>query len=138
MKFIATTSNKMSTIAVKSGQLIFSRDDRVIYLDSDIGRTKFDTIITLVTEQQRKALVNQIEGYYFVEETSIFWRYSNSAWTQITNPPTEKIIFIEESKLPSIGKKETLYITENVIYQWNGTDYVSMGGNSELTWKPIE
>ena len=84
MKFIATTSNKMSTITVKSGQLIFSRDDRVIYLDSDIGRTKFDTIITLVTEQQRKALVNQIEGYYFVEETSIFWRYSNVSLIHIS------------------------------------------------------
>ena len=48
MKFIATTSNKVESIKVASGQLIFSRDDRVIYLDSDLGRTSFQQIITLV------------------------------------------------------------------------------------------
>ena len=53
MKFIATTSDKLDQIPVKQGQLIFSRDDRVVYLDSD-KRTSFQQIITLVDEEQRK------------------------------------------------------------------------------------
>ena len=62
MKFIATTSDKISGIAVQSGQLIFSRDDRVIYLDTDV-RTSFQQIITVVNEETRQNLVNPVFGF---------------------------------------------------------------------------
>ena len=71
MKFIATTSNKVESIKVTSGQLIFSRDDRVIYLDSDLGRTSFQQIITLIDDDQRLAIQFPLQGYYFVKSTKI-------------------------------------------------------------------
>lgn len=135
MVFYATTSEKVSTIPVKSGQLIFSTDDRVIYLDSDV-RTSFQQIITLVNEEQRLNGTGFVEGYYFVEETKILWRYINSIWTQLTNSPEEKMIFIDEVDLPAIGQEKTLYITEDALYQWSDLQqgYTSIG-NPE--WKPI-
>lgn len=79
MKFITTTSNKISTIEKVAGQLIFSRDNRVIYLDTDSNiRTAYYTIITLTTEAHRDSLVSPVAGFYFVEETAILWYYDNS------------------------------------------------------------
>lgn len=70
MKFIATTSDKIDNIPVVSGQLIFSRDDRVIYLDTDV-RTSFQQIITLIDDDQRLAIQFPLQGYYFVKSTKI-------------------------------------------------------------------
>lgn len=136
MRFIATTSEKISDIEVQKGQLIFSTDDRVIYLDSD-KRTSFQEIMTLINDNQRLNTSSLINGYYFVEETSILWRYNNSIWTQLTNPPSENVIFIDEKDLPETGEKKTLYVTEKVIYKWdnNTNSYVQMGGSSE--WAPM-
>ena len=47
MRFISTTSDKLSTIEVNAGQLIFCSDTRVIYLDTD-KRTSYQAIINAV------------------------------------------------------------------------------------------
>ena len=70
MKFIATNSDKIKTLPLQRGQLIFSRDDRVIYLDSDV-RTEFTTFIVLDTEEERTNLISPVNGFYFIEETKI-------------------------------------------------------------------
>ena len=62
MKFIATTSDKISSIDVVSGQLLFSRDDRVIYLDTD-KRTSFQQIITVVDEDTRLNLISPVSQF---------------------------------------------------------------------------
>lgn len=134
MKFFATTSTKVDSIPFATNQIIFSTDDRVIYLDGR-ERVKFDTIITLVYENQRETAF--LNGYYFVEETSVFWRLHDSEWTQITNPPDENIIFTDEDALPTVGKEKTLYVTEQDIYQWRDNDYIAMGGNG-MTWGSID
>lgn len=139
MKFIATTSDKIKDIEVVSGQLIFSRDDRVIYLDSDV-RTSFQQIIALVDEAQRVNMTSPINNaYYFVEETCILYYYTNNSWKAITTPPDEKTIFISEGELPTIGKASTLYITKTGMYQWDEetSDYICMGGEDLLAWKPM-
>lgn len=75
MKYIVTNRNKLDSIEVASGQLIFVRDDRVIYLDSDV-RTPFTQMIYLTTEEQRQNLKSALKGFYFVEETSILWFFT--------------------------------------------------------------
>lgn len=138
MKFIATTSDKMKDIEVKNGQLIFSRDDRVIYLDSD-ERTSFQQIITLIDEAQRVNMASPMnKTYYFVEETCILYYYDNS-WKAITTPPDEKTIFIGEEELPTTGKESTLYITKTGMYQWDkeSNEYICMGGEDLLAWRPM-
>lgn len=139
MKFIATTSDKMKDIEVVSGQLIFSRDDRVIYLDTDV-RTSFQQIIALMDEAQRVNMVAPINNaYYFVEESCILYYYTNKTWKAITTPPDEKTVFLGEEKLPTTGKASTLYITKTGIYQWDEetNDYICMGGEDLLAWRPM-
>lgn len=73
IKFIATDSSHISDLEITSGQIIFSRDNRTIYLDTDNTRTEYKAIISIPTEQDRIAMVSPVAGYYFVEDTSILW-----------------------------------------------------------------
>lgn len=67
MRFIATTSDKLTSITKRVGQLIFCLDTKVIYLDTSTKtRTSYNSIITLIDDAQRKALKNPLEGYYYV------------------------------------------------------------------------
>ena len=65
MKFIATTSDKLNKILLKSGQLIFTTDDRTIYLDTD-KRTTYAAIMTIVDDETRRNLPSPIDGFYYV------------------------------------------------------------------------
>lgn len=135
MRFIATTSDKMNSIDIESGQLIFSRDDRVIYLDTDV-RTSFQQIITVVNEQTRQELISPVSGFYFIEDTKTLWRYNNSIWEQLTEPPKENLVFTERENFPVQGQEEVLYVDKDTIYTWdaNNNVYTEVGA---LNWEPI-
>lgn len=135
MKFIATTSDKMNSIAVQSGQLIFSRDDRVIYLDTDV-RTSFQQIITVVNEETRQKLTAPVSGFYFIKDTKMLWNYEGGQWLQITEPPKENLVFADYKDFPAIGEEQVLYVDKEKIYQWNASSktYVEMGA---LAWDTI-
>jgi hypothetical protein len=70
IKFIATTKDKLSGIDLVPGQLIFSQDERVIYLDTD-QRIPYISIIVVVDEDTRRNLKSPVEGFYYVRETAI-------------------------------------------------------------------
>lgn len=135
MRFIATTSDKMDDINIVSGQLIFSRDDRVIYLDTDV-RTSFQQIITVVNEQTRQELVSPVNGFYFIEDTKTLWRYNNSQWQQVTEPPKENLVFAEKNNFPIKGQENVLYVDKNTIYTWDNENnvYIEVGA---LIWESI-
>ena len=135
MRFIATTSDKMDDIDIVSGQLIFSRDDRVIYLDTDV-RTSFQQIITVVNEQTRQELVSPVNGFYFIEDTKTLWRYNNSQWQQVTEPPKENLVFAEKNNFPIKGQENILYVDKNTIYTWDSENnvYIEVGA---LIWESI-
>ena len=124
MKFIATTSDKIDSIPVVSGQLIFSRDDRVIYLDTDV-RTSFQQIITLIDDDQRLAIQFPLQGYYFVKSTKILWTYENGNWIQITEPPKQEVVY----GLPDVGEENVLYMEGTKLYRWDklSNSYIEMG-----------
>lgn len=138
MKFIATTSDKIKKIPVTSGQMIFSRDDRVIYLDAESARTSFQQIISVVNEQTRTELISPVEGFYFVEDTAVLWRYKDNEWIQVSAKPEERVIFTGEEGLPLTGKENVLYVNtkDNKIYRWDGKDphYIEM---NSIQWDEI-
>ena len=70
MKFIATTSDKLSTIAITAGQLIFCSDTRVIYLDTNV-RTSYQAVINVYDDATRRAIENPIEGYYYTRQENV-------------------------------------------------------------------
>lgn len=122
MKFVVTNANKLNDIEIVSGQLIFVRDERVIYLDTDI-RTPFTQMIYIKTEEQRLGIAKPLKGFYFVEETSILWHY-NTKWEQMTSAPDERIVFDNYENFPIEGKTGVLYCDPKAIYQWDAENKV--------------
>ena len=135
MKFIATTHDKLDSIAIVSGQLIFSRDNRVIYLDTDV-RTSFEQIITVANEIVRQSLTSPVQGFYFVKEEKTLWHYEGQTWTQITEQPKESLVFENYENFPQIGEEKVLYCDKDAIYQWSAelNSYIEMGS---LNWEAI-
>lgn len=106
MSIIATTSERISELVIKNGQLIFIHDMGRIALDYNGKRTFYNQIVELATEQERLS-IDPINGkFYFVIETGILWKYINE-WKQITGV-TEETVFIGND-LPSLGKPNVLY-----------------------------
>lgn len=139
VKFIATTSDKLSSINVKVGQIIYSMDERAIYLDTDV-RTSFQQIITLVREEIRQNLTSPVTGFYFVKDTKVLWNYEKGVWTQISGgAPKEQLYFMSRENFPVQGEEGVLYVDKDAIYQWDNETltYNIMGGNAQLKWELI-
>lgn len=130
VKFITTVNSKLSQLEVVNGQLIFVSDTQRIYLDFNNTRTEYSQIIVLRNEDQRLD-INPVEGFYFVLDTNILWRYE-SGWIQLTTPPKENVVFINYEDLPEEGMEQVLYITENNFLTWNGEEYIERG--TTLLW----
>jgi len=130
MKFIATTSDKLEKIGLKPGQLIFTTDDRVIYLDTDVKRTTYAAIMTIVDENTRQSLSSPIDGFYYVRKENALWNYYNGLWTQMTGQKSNLVF--SDSGLPVAGENETLYVEDTAIYRWNELthSYDCVGGAS--------
>lgn len=78
MKLIYTTSKKINELAIADGQLIFCPDDNIIALDMKSQRFTYKTIKTFETDADRVNAAFAAPGFYYVEETNIIWRLTNS------------------------------------------------------------
>ena len=134
MKFIATTSDKLGTIEVKAGQVIFCSDTRVIYLDTD-KRTTYQAIINVVDEQTRQAIETPIQGYYYVRKENTLWSYFDT-WVQMTGY-SSSLLFVET--LPQIGEEDVIYVVGNKMYRYDATTsaYTTVGG-TDMDWEAYQ
>lgn len=107
LKVIATSSSKIRDLIIRDNQLIFIRDLGRIAFDSKGKRVFYNQIVELETEAERLALVNPINGYYFVIGSACLYFYKNG-WVQITERPQE-ILFVGV-ELPELGQEGKLYI----------------------------
>ena len=61
--------------------------------------------------------------------------------TILTIPvPQVGLVFTTKEELPQEGQENTLYVVDNQIMCWNGTEYETIsgdGGSNELVWEPI-
>ena len=129
MKFISTTSDKLNTIPVNAGQLIFVSDTRVIYLDTDV-RTTYQAVINVYDDATRRAIETPIEGYYYTRQENVLWSYFGS-WVQITGQDSN-LVFADE-ELPYVGEDNKIYVHNDTMYRWdniNAEYYSVSGGNS--------
>lgn len=106
MSIIATTSERISDLVIKNGQLIFIYDMGRIALDYNGKRTFYNQVIELNTEQDRLEIEPSNGKYYFIIETGVFWRYFNE-WKPLTSN-SENTVFIG-NELPSLGSAGVLY-----------------------------
>ncbi len=84
VKFYTTVASKLSQLEVRNGNLIFTSDTKQIYLDIHGNRLGYNCIQVFATDTERSALLAPIEGFYFVEETGVMWRYKEK-WVQISD-----------------------------------------------------
>ena len=127
LKVVSTTAERLGQLPVDYGQLIFVKDTRELYFDHQEGRTLYNQIIILETEEQRKGMPYPVSAFYFVKETGVIWRYEENKWVVITNPPSEQIEFLPRESFPTIGKENILYIDDTRIYRWLNNGYMEMG-----------
>lgn len=87
--FISTTSERLDTIEIKPGQLIFVSDKREIYLDitaeNVAKRIPYQSILVLDSDIARQELENPMEGFYYIPEDNALWSYIDHRWIEITN-----------------------------------------------------
>lgn len=115
MRFITTTKDKLNDITVVNGQLIFSRDERIIYLDASGERTPYQTVMVVKDDATRQALQSPVEGIYYTREENILWSYYDSSWKQITG--VDSNLIIADGTLPSTGKRNALYLDDTTLYR---------------------
>lgn len=49
---------------------------------------------------------------------------------QIIGVPEDDVLVVEE--LPEIGKKGVIYVIENMVYIWSGSEYILISENTDL------
>lgn len=143
VKFYSTTSNQLNEIPQADGQIIFTKDTQIIYLDDEGVRLPYNVIKIFKKDSFREALINPAEGFYFVEETAVLWRYKDK-WKQLTPDNLQQVIIGKTlNDFDSLGNPTSLYVTDNGIYKWddllkeyrivsNATTWTNIGDNKWL------
>lgn len=107
LSLIATNSSRIRELPFKDGNLIFIQDLGRIAFDFKGNRVFYNQIVELDTEEERLALENPLNGYYFTIDEACLWAYKNGKWIQITDKPQE-IVFVGV-ELPELGQKNKIY-----------------------------
>ena len=128
---IATTSERVKDLVIKSGQLIFIQDKGRIAFDFKNKRKFYNQIEELDTEKARQELEAPVNGcFYFIIETAVLWTYRNDTWVQITTPPSE-VLFVGV-EFPALGQKQTLYVN-----QTDGNEHIAVWIDEESGYKVV-
>lgn len=135
--YYLTNSEHIDEINVNLGNLLFCEDTKRIYLDGEAGRICYDSIMVFETDADRSNFLYPSDGFYFVSETKVLWRYEDNEWTSITEPPTNNVVFIPKEELPTEGEFAVLYVCGTEMFVWSPTEnrYISM--NADSYWHEV-
>lgn len=138
MKLVYTTSVRLNELPIENGQIIYAPDDNRICLDMQDRRFTYHTLRSFETDAERLRFIGVNKSFYFVEETNIMWQYINNGWKQITPANLEPIYYAEiPSRFPAQGKENTLFYTDEGIYNWKeSTQDYNLIANAN-TWGSI-
>ena len=118
-KLYYTTTEYLDSLPVKNGNIIFVPENNLFCLDMSNERFSYHTIQTFMTDEERLAVSKLINGFYYVQETHVIWRYDEEGWSQTTPSnlmPTKYGDSVED--FPTEGNKDTLYFTDDGVYNW--------------------
>ena len=131
-KLYYTSSEHLDSLPIRNGNIVFAPESKTFCLDMQDQRFMYTTIRTCATEQDLRSIPFPVEGFYFVEDTRVFWRW-NGAWSAITPSNLKPVVYgVTLEDLPSIGQSETLYYTDDGIYHWKNGKYNLIGNVN--TW----
>ena len=137
VKLYATTASRLNDLSVADGQLIFVKDIRKIYLDLNGVRVEYSVLSVIPTEQDRLNNLAPSEGFYYVEETNVLWRYKGS-WTQINAGGSNPIFFGSLDSFPAVGKSNQLYVDDNTIYRWDAASASYLPAANATVWETLD
>ena len=137
VKLYSTTASKLNQLPVVDGTLTFVKDTRRIYLDMNGVRIEYSDIQILQNEVSRSNLLAPVEGFYFVEETNVMWRYKEG-WKQISPSNLNPIFFGDENDFPPIGVSSTLYVSNDATYKWGALTQSYEVVSNKTAWETIE
>lgn len=136
VNFIYTTSAKLNDLPVEDGQIIFAPDMQTICLDMSGQRFYYQTIKIFETDEERVSTPFPIQGFYFVQETEVIWRWSGQ-WIQLTTGKGSVVGGDKEEDFPETGEDNALYYTDDGIFSWkDSTNKYNLIANAN-TWESI-
>lgn len=136
VKFYHTTQSKLAQLPVSDGNLIFVTDTKKMYLDINGNRLGYQDIQVLPTETDRTSILAPIEGFYYVEETNILWRYKEG-WKKVTPDNLSPLFFGAYEDFPPTGNSNVLYISDDATYKWDSLTSTYICVSNKTEWKEL-
>lgn len=136
VKFYHTTQSKLAQLPVSDGNLIFVTDTKKMYLDINGNRLGYQDIQILPTETDRTSILAPIEGFYYVEETNILWRYKEG-WKKVTPDNLSPLFFGAYEDFPPTGNSNVLYISDDATYKWDSLTSTYICVSNKTEWKEL-
>lgn len=136
VKFYHTTQSKLAQLPVSDGNLIFVTDTKKMYLDINGNRLGYQDIQVLPTETDRTSILAPIEGFYYVEETNILWRYKEG-WKKVTPDNLSPLFFGAYEDFSPTGKSNVLYISDDATYKWDSLTSTYICVSNKTEWKEL-
>lgn len=135
VRVYTTVAAKLDKLPVSDGNLVFVSDTHRLYLDYNGLRIGYNCIQEFATDKDRTDKLAPVEGYYYVEETGVMWRYKDG-WTQLTPSNLQPFVFeTSVTDFPTEGKENMVYVADKAIYKWNAATrtYMCVANNTEWT-----
>lgn len=135
VKFFHTVDSKLTQLPVRDGNLVFVTDTKKMYLDINGNRLPYVDIQILSQETDRTSILAPIEGFYYVEETNVLWRYKGS-WKKVTPDNMTPLFFGDYDSFPEQGSSGTLYVSDDATYKWDSvkSQYVCVANKTEWNY----
>lgn len=136
VNFVYTTSAKLNDLPVEDGQIIFAPDMQTLCLDMSGQRFYYQTIKIFDTDEERISTPFPVEGFYFVEETEVIWRWCGR-WVQLTASKEPVVGRDSKEHFPTTGREDALYYTDDGIFNWkNSVNGYNLIANAN-TWESM-
>lgn len=136
VKFYHTTQSKLAQLPVSDGNLVFVTDTKKMYLDINGNRLGYQDIQVFPTETDRTSILAPIEGFYYIEETNILWRYKEG-WKKVTPDNLSPLFFGAYEDFPPTGNSNVLYISDDATYKWDSLTSTYICVSNKTEWKEL-
>lgn len=94
VKYISTTFEKLDTISIVKGQLIFVQDKGGLYWDySGTDRVKLTDIVVFPNDASKP--VNPISKFYYFEDKKSLYYYNAGGWNLIGSDIEKRLTDLE-------------------------------------------
>lgn len=137
--FYTTTSEKLSSLPVTNGQIIFCPDLKTLFVDLNGVRVSYSGIIQLNKDSDRNNIsADMVNQLYYIQETDIIWKRKSDGWKQVTPANSQPILIGTYNSFPAIGDSTTLYVSDGAVYRWDKANNIYTLVSNITQWSNIK